>query len=1438
MYRKRYFVSAVLLLGTVLLTAQTPTIKGNVFGGGRMASVGTQAPGTTTATVTVNASTIQGGVYGGNDITGTVSQGTTASAGVTINNVAVSVNEVYGGGNGYYQYRLPSGTVLKPGDVTQANASTAIAQGTSVKVFNVGESDYSDANTIATFTAPSGCTYSTLMPVVDKTSVSVGSATGASGIDIADVYGGAKNAKVSSSSCTVKSGTIERVFAGNNVGGSIGTTSLQILGTNTASGTPDWTNAGKGFGIGEAYGGGNAVSVSGSTEIDVQAGQVGKAFGGNNLADMYIVPSVYIKGGTIDIVYGGGNAGNMKGVDYGTIDYSKYISNLSLPTAPTKMENQILPLFAGTDVMIDNTAAGSAGATVNSVYGGCRAANVDNSTYIRLTKGTVGNLFGGCDIAGSVGFAPGTLSEAVTFRTYLGGDAWADVKYSDGTTVFKLGDKSNNKDMVYASTYLKINGGTVGNVYGSGNGNYSYSASGNTVTVKNLAGTTTLATFDNSRHGEPFVTSARVCIEGGSVTGNIYGGGLNATLGHVITQTDINNADAAHKSGTKYKMYGKEYAVGDIVSRTSYLFLGTGTAMTIPGNIFGGGCLANVYGTMDIIVKANTTLSGALYAGNDASGSVMGTGRGDIQATAGESGVTYGTMLMDPSRDTTGLKPWESYGGTTLTHDNAQTYVRVEEGAVIANLYGGSNGDYTYGNPSGGKVEIKTKGSSPTTIGYAVATTKEAAHPIQASTWVDAAGTITSAYGGGNAANIGISNLFIARNAKIQNAYGGGNSATVTEKANIWVDCNAALTNATASDYNVQTLFGGNNLAAMDILPTIYLWCGKIGTVYGGGNAGDMRGHDAFALDYTAYKDNTCLTEGVVKSIDNVKWLPMFAATEVLVDSPYKLPTKDTPSSKERLQTNPTPTDLELQSGLRINAVYGGCKAANIDNSTYTRITRADYVGAVYGGNDIAGTVGMKPGTYTSGTKFVVYKVDKTNGDQTRAELGTLDFTAGKLMTNSGSYVCVTGGVMPGNVFGGGNGEAYTDTYSSLGRPFSSATLVMLEGGTVNGNVFGGGNQADVKYSLMSGGTANTTPTDAYKAANPFCNNSHIFIGETSRRKSDVVLTNVFGGGNQAGVAGNTHVDIDGSTISGAVYGGCNSSGTVAGNSKVTLHKGTIGASGTGTANNNVLFGGGLGSGTSVTNDVFVTVNGGTINGTIYGGGSQGIVNTNCDNVTSTTVKGGIITGDIYGGALQANINGQIQMNVTGGTFRSIFAANNQGGLPKCDIALNYSADGDCESAIYGGGNEADFTGNTQVVFNKGRIGYIYGGANMANVTGNTYVYILGGEICHDVFGGGKGVAGEDNGNVSGSTNVYVLDDRLDASGNYVISKDASGNTKTASAGPVLTIGSGAEQNFPEQPKGWTESMRSSINIKGNIYGGGSNGNVGGKTNVVIGSGK
>lgn len=232
---------------------------------------------------------------------------------------------------------------------------------------------------------------------------------------------------------------------------------------------------------------------------------------------------------------------------------------------------------------------------------------------------------------------------------------------------------------------------------------------------------------------------------------------------------------------------------------------------------------------------------------------------------------------------------------------------------------------------------------------------------------------------------------------------------------------------------------------------------------------------------------------------------------------------------------------------------------------------------------------------------------------------------------------------------------------------------------------------------------------------------------------------------------------------------------TVDGDTKVQINSGTIGD---GEAFDGGVFGGGLGEPTIVTGNVKVLIGkdgsdkdatGATINGDVYGGSALG--NTNCsaeknatpDKTTNVTLNAGTINGSMYGGALGqkngmggadkdvvANVYGPVVVTTNGGKVSttkiagsgSVFGCNNVNGAPQNTVEVNIKNTSSAEDAItnvYGGGNMAAYVAPTDYQApNKGT---------------SPAVTIFGGNIKDDVFGGGLSAA------VTGNTLVLVVED-------------------------------------------------------------------------------
>ena len=312
------------------------------------------------------------------------------------------------------------------------------------------------------------------------------------------------------------------------------------------------------------------------------------------------------------------------------------------------------------------------------------------------------------------------------------------------------------------------------------------------------------------------------------------------------------------------------------------------------------------------------------------------------------------------------------------------------------------------------------------------------------------------------------------------------------------------------------------------------------------------------------------------------------------------------------------------------------------------------------------------------------------------------------------------------------------------------STIVIADKSMVERNVYGGGNYGYVAR------TGNINKSDIY-----------IYGGD--------VKGSVFGGANMQ--KGNiVNITMKGGLVENGIYGGSNTRGDIAGNVTIQVDGGTVGQGNAG----NGIFGGGYGSGTSISGNVSVTLGtctagDVTVFGDVYGGSAMGTVNDATSDNTTVSLYKGTIYGGIYGGGygpggVAANVNGAVQVNVFGGSVLcnsstdpdgvagtgSVFGCNNAGGAPQSTVRvdiynIDHPASGYALHAVYGGGNKAAYN-NTPVVTIHGcsnSIEYVYGGGNATDVRG-TDVTIWVGTI-GSAFDGSN-----ERGKISSSVNVTI----------------------------------------------------------------------------------
>ena len=258
---------------------------------------------------------------------------------------------------------------------------------------------------------------------------------------------------------------------------------------------------------------------------------------------------------------------------------------------------------------------------------------------------------------------------------------------------------------------------------------------------------------------------------------------------------------------------------------------------------------------------------------------------------------------------------------------------------------------------------------------------------------------------------------------------------------------------------------------------------------------------------------------------------------------------------------------------------------------------------------------------------------------------------------------------------------------------------------------------------------------------------------------------------NIGGTTASGAVTGDGPTIYGSVYGG-GQDGHVRNGTEVKIFKGSIaGQTGDALGRSGHVFGAGSGIGKyqdagqsycnsssgSVTCTTEIEVHGGSIHGSVYGGGALASVgprktedfnefNNTIDAYPRTqnkvhgsksynkvTIEGGSIGGSVYGASRGP---GSTMFSGSTPTFTGIGTGDRPYDPAKFATSI---------------WTEVNITG--------GSIGNnVYGGGEMGQVKESTVVNLTGGSIAHDAYGGGKGTRGTNaiEANVGGKTTVKL----------------------------------------------------------------------------------
>ena len=678
-------------------------------------------------------------------------------------------------------------------------------------------------------------------------------------------------------------------------------------------------------------------------------------------------------------------------------------------------------------------------------------------------------------------------------------------------------------------------------------------------------------------------------------------------------------------------------------------------------------------------------------------------------------------------------------------------------------------------------------------------------------------------------------------------------------------EVNSALTDCTV----LQDFYGGGNLGKVtgNVTSTLLnttIW----GSAYGGGNSSDVPSfpiHDkesvvfpwrdlasinhAGSLDYVRddgeiryYKWIHDLPDGVTASTNN----PAFQ---------YE--------GEWYCYTEKDMTNLGSVGGNTILNVNGNSKIYGVREELDGGNAQTFYDGAAFGGGNESAVFGNSTVTVDGDDDILVSNV--YGG-------GNVAITGGSsnVVIYNGTIGVATENDVPyvgsGYVFGGGRGLFEDENAGSVGVNSS----VLMEGGHVLRCVYGGSEYGNVGATTTENGLS--VPVDDTGISTVTINGGSVGIERSVDSIIAVQYGNVFGGGKgNLDYSFNTRtninkavVNINGGRIYGSVFGG-GEEGHVLGDVLLNVTNGRIGTFGY-TGYDGCVFGGGLGSNTialtagSVGGNIEVNVTGGTMLGSVYGGGRCGSVGFYFAPVEDEEHYGimqegddhGFITVNISGGEIGHGLAGSgipdhIGGNVYGGCKGIVEAPSPTSIAEKMAYAKEttvniFEANGHApfiRGSVFGGSEDGHILDNTHVNIMAGQVGgteldnltadgnslhgNVYGGGRgwdqyydeegklrycltSGHVYGNAYVTISGGKICRNVYGGG---------NMSSVGQYEIL---IDGEGNPTL--DENGNTQYVlddNGDPIPVAGTGLAQI--DMTGGEIGNQNDEGRMHGNVFG-------------------
>ena len=521
-----------------------------------------------------------------------------------------------------------------------------------------------------------------------------------------------------------------------------------------------------------------------------------------------------------------------------------------------------------------------------------------------------------------------------------------------------------------------------------------------------------------------------------TISGNVYGGGNQGLVKGNTTVTvragDIGARDSLDKNAKKMPM----------------------------GKVFGGARMADVGGNtfvhVDIGNASDSIIINHVFGGNDIAGHIGVNPEADKRVPK---------ILPEELPDTAENRvnsSWDTFVlFSTKTNDDG-TEAEVEK-LYVGQAFGGGNGDYVYDKTpdANGKYYAHyvtwQNGISVDTVIASRAT--PFAKPDVAKTFLDIhGGTIAHCYGGGNAATVTDSAVICIDNPSVVvTEILADNGKNLLDSLRLEdMDIHTGLAKTKSSDFQIGSVFGGNNKDTMAIRPTWNLMAGSVRNLYSGGNRGPMTYKGGLFLEIPAastLKVDNLFGGCRMADVHPLKWDEL---TGTYKDVDYV--------TNEGIAVYQFPANLAARvivAGGDVNNVYGG----------------NDVRGKVYFGNAVGIQASVRGDVYGGGngaypyTDNEAFKYDKTFGDY---------------------YY--------------DRGSSSVDSLNAL-RPDAEQVSIMIRGKSaeektvIGGSVYVGGNCATLETDEKHNSLSNYPLTELKIGSHVIANN--VFLGNNGERMVD-----------------------------------------------------------------------------------------------------------------------------------------------------------------------------------------------------------------------------------------------------------------------------------------------------------------------------------------------